>query len=58
MKALTEASTPTWRAPPAAASPWGRRPASLWALIVESWRETIDVYARTGGCRLRWGLFW
>ena len=57
MKALTEASAPTWRAPPAAASPpWGRRPASLWAVLVEGWRETVDIYARTA-CRMPWGLW-
>jgi hypothetical protein len=57
MKALTEGTTPVWRAPPAAAaSPWGRRPATLWALIVESWRETIDLYARAG-FRAPWGPF-
>jgi hypothetical protein len=57
MKALTEATAPTWRALSAAASPWGRRPVSLWALFVEGWRETIDIYARTG-CRMPWGPFW
>jgi hypothetical protein len=57
MKSLTDASALTWRAPSAAASPWGRRPLSLWSLIVEGWRESMDIYVRTGGCRLPWTLF-
>jgi hypothetical protein len=56
MQALTEATAPTWRATPAAASPWGRRPANLWALIVEGWRESMDIYARTG-LRMPWEPF-
>jgi len=57
MKALTDATAPTWRAPPAVASPWGRRPANLWSLIVEGWRESMDIYVRAGGRQLPWTLF-
>jgi hypothetical protein len=57
MKALTEASAQAWRALPAAASPWGRRPVTIWSLIVEGWRETMDIYARAGRYRLPWGPF-
>jgi hypothetical protein len=62
MKAVIQATAPSWRAPPSATSPWGRRPLGLWTLVVESWRESIDVYARTGlhmpGLLLPWGPFW
>jgi hypothetical protein len=58
---LTDAAALTWRAPHAAAnptaSPWGRRPAGLWALLVLGWRDSIDVYVRTGGRGLPWGPF-
>ena len=62
MNTLTDATAPTRRAPAAAAnaaaaSPWSRRPASLWNLFVQSWRETMDIYARTG-FRPLWGWFW
>jgi hypothetical protein len=56
MKSLTDASAPSWRATPAA-SPWGPRPASLWVLIAQAWRESMDVYVRTGARRLPWGFF-
>jgi len=57
MKSLTEASAPTWRAPPAATSPWGRRPVGLWSLFAEGWRESVDIYMRSGGRYLPWGFF-
>lgn len=57
MKSLTDVAAPTWRAPSHVASPWGRRPARLWRLLVESWCETMEVYARTGGPHLPWRPF-
>jgi hypothetical protein len=57
MKSFTEASAPTWRARPVAASPWGRRPVSLWSLFVEGWRESVDIYVRSGGRHLPWRFF-
>jgi hypothetical protein len=61
MRSLTDSAALTWRAPPAVASPivspWGRRPAGLWSLIVEGWRMSVDVYVRTGGRTLPWSPF-
>ena len=61
MKSLTDAAALTLRAAPTAvstvASPWGRRRAGLWAFIVQSWRENMEVYARTARYRLPWGPF-
>ncbi|HXQ17362.1 MAG TPA: hypothetical protein VN814_22330 [Caulobacteraceae bacterium] len=60
MRSLNHAAALTWRAPPAAspiASPWGRRPAGLWALFVHGWRDSIDAYARAAGSRLPWTPF-
>jgi len=61
MKSPTDVAALTWRAPSAVAtplaSPWGRRPAGIWACIVESWHESIDIYARAGRYRLPWGPF-
>ncbi len=56
MKSITDATALAWRAPTAAASPWGRRHASLWSLLLEGWRESMDILARTGG-RRPWGFF-
>jgi hypothetical protein len=61
MKSPTDAAALTLHAPPAAASPraspWGRRPAGVWALVVEGWRESVEIYARAGRYRLPWGPF-
>lgn len=56
MKSSTDVAALPWRAPPTAvspfASPWGRRPAGLWALICESWSESMDIYVRAARYRL------
>ena len=61
MKSPTDVAALTLRAPPAVASsiasPWGRRPAGVWAFFVHAWRESIDVYVRTAPYRLPWGPF-
>jgi hypothetical protein len=57
MKSPTDAAALPWRAPLAIASPWGRRRSGLWALIVNGWREGMDIYARGAPFRLPWSLF-
>jgi hypothetical protein len=57
MKSPTDAAALSWRAPPAVASPWRRRRSGLWALIVQSWRQSMDIYARGAPYRLPWSPF-
>jgi hypothetical protein len=57
MKSLTDAAELSWRAPTAVASPWSRRRSGLRALIVHSWRESMDIYARGAPFRLPWSPF-
>jgi hypothetical protein len=58
MKSSTDAAALTWRGPPAIASPWGRRPATLWAFAAANWRESMAILARAHAYRLPlWGPF-
>jgi hypothetical protein len=57
MNTSTDAPAFLVRMPAGAASPWGRRPFHVWALILEGWREAMEILVRTGGTRPPWGLF-
>jgi hypothetical protein len=58
MKSSIDAAALTWRGPPAIASPWGRRPATLWAFAAANWRESMAIHARAHAYRLPlWGPF-